>query len=25
LGLDEFFAWFDLEPRPAFTKATVSA
>lgn len=26
LGLDEFIAWFTLEPRPAeFTKATVSA
>jgi integrase len=25
LGLDEFFAWFTLEPRPGFTKATVSA
>src|SRR5450756_710682 len=25
LGLDEFFAWFSLEPRPGFTKATVSA
>src|SRR5256714_14505277 len=25
LGLDEFFAWFALEPRPGFTKATVSA
>jgi integrase len=25
LGLDEFFAWFGLEPRPGFTKATVSA
>src|SRR3954447_20543173 len=25
LGLDEFFAWFILEPRPGFTKATVSA
>ena len=25
LGLDEFFAWFSLEPRAGFTKATVSA
>lgn len=25
LGLDEFFAWFSQEPRPGFTKATVSA
>jgi integrase len=25
LGLDEFFAWFGLEPRSGFTKATVSA
>src|ERR1017187_8572040 len=25
LGLDEFFAWFSLEPRPGFTKATVCA
>jgi integrase len=25
LGLDEFFAWFGLEPRAGFTKATVSA
>ena len=25
LGLDEFFAWYDQEPRPGFTKATVSA
>jgi site-specific recombinase XerD len=25
LGLDEFFSWFSLEPRPGFTKATVSA
>jgi len=25
LGLDEFFAWFELGPRPGFTKATVSA
>ena len=25
LGLDEFFVWFTLEPRPGFTKATVSA
>jgi hypothetical protein len=25
LGLDEFFTWFALEPRPGFTKATVSA
>src|SRR3954468_15089238 len=25
LGLDEFFAWFSLEPRPGFTKATVFA
>src|ERR1700726_4884308 len=25
LGLDEFFEWFALEPRPGFTKATVSA
>src|SRR5437868_4528983 len=23
LGLDEFFAWYALEPRPGFTKATV--
>jgi integrase len=25
LGLDEFFDWFGQEPRPGFTKATVSA
>src|ERR1700675_4591485 len=25
LEFDEFFAWFGLEPRPGFTKATVSA
>jgi hypothetical protein len=25
LGLDEFFAWYGEEPRPGFTKATVSA
>src|ERR1700694_5686869 len=25
LGLDEFFQWFGREPRPGFTKATVSA
>jgi len=25
LGLDDFFAWYSLEPRPGFTKATVSA
>ena len=25
LGLDEFFTWFGQEPRPGFTKATVSA
>src|ERR1051326_7465193 len=25
LGLDDFFAWFSLEPRPGFTKATVAA
>ena len=25
LGLDEFFEWLGLEPRPGFTKATVSA
>src|SRR5271154_5746135 len=25
LGLDEFFAWVGQEPRPGFTKATVSA
>src|SRR5579862_3847175 len=25
LGLDEFFAWFALEPRQGFTKATVAA
>src|SRR5580698_2758803 len=25
LGLDEFFTWYALEPRPGFTKATVSA
>jgi hypothetical protein len=26
LGLDEFFAWLSVqEPRPGFTKATVSA
>src|SRR5437660_707379 len=25
LGLDDFFEWFGREPRPGFTKATVSA
>src|ERR1035438_323063 len=25
LGLDEFFAWYGLEPRAGFTKATVSS
>ena len=25
LSLDEFFAWYEQEPRPGFTKATVSA
>src|SRR5678816_2566755 len=25
LGLDEFFAWYGQEPRPGFTKVTVSA
>jgi hypothetical protein len=25
LRLDEFFAWYELEPRRGFTKATVSA
>jgi site-specific recombinase XerD len=25
LALDEFFAWYEQEPRPGFTKATVSA
>src|SRR5579871_1032178 len=25
LGLDEFFAWYSLEPRAGFTKATVAA
>ena len=25
LGLDEFIAWYGQEPRPGFTKATVSA
>ena len=25
LGLDEFFAWYGLEPRPGFTKAIVAA
>src|SRR5580700_9190332 len=25
LGLDEFFEWYSQEPRPGFTKATVSA
>ena len=25
LGLNEFFAWYSEEPRPGFTKATVSA
>src|ERR1700684_2357326 len=25
LGLNEFFAWYELEPRTGFTKATVSA
>ena len=24
LGLDEFFEWYGCEPRPGFTKATVS-
>src|SRR6202167_674761 len=24
-GLDEFFKWYEQEPRPGFTKATVSA
>lgn len=24
-GLDKFFAWYGQEPRPGFTKATVSA
>ena len=24
LGLDEFFAWYEQEPRAGFTKATVS-
>jgi hypothetical protein len=24
LGLDEFFAWYGLEPRAGFTKATVA-
>src|SRR5260370_26823715 len=25
LGLDEFFAWYEQEPRAGFTKATVAA
>jgi hypothetical protein len=25
MALDEFMAWFQQEPRPGFTKATVSA
>src|SRR5437763_17102898 len=25
LGLDEFFSWYGQEPRPGFTKATVSS
>ena len=25
LGLDEFFAWYEREPRPGFTKASVAA
>src|SRR5580693_4219813 len=25
LGLDEFFAWYEQEPRPGFTKAAVNA
>jgi hypothetical protein len=25
LGLDEFFEWYECEPRSGFTKATVSA
>ena len=25
MALDEFFAWYAQEPRPGFTKATVSA
>jgi hypothetical protein len=25
MALDEFIAWYRLEPRPGFTKATVSA
>jgi hypothetical protein len=25
LGLNEFFAWYDQEPRAGFTKATVAA
>src|ERR1017187_4255907 len=25
LGLDEFFEWYEREPRPGFTKAAVSA
>src|SRR5882757_9942995 len=25
LGLDEFFEWYEREPRPGFTKATVAA
>jgi hypothetical protein len=24
-NMDEFFAWYDAEPRAGFTKATVSA
>jgi len=25
MALDEFFRWYDAEPRPGFTKATISA
>jgi hypothetical protein len=25
MALDEFFSWYALEPRPGFSKATVSA
>ena len=25
MALNEFFAWYEMEPRPGFTKATVSA
>ena len=25
MALDKFFAWYGQEPRPGFTKATVSA